>query len=118
MRFVKATMKIDIVEFALLLLCPIGLMLTTYTLDRASRSSMSKAARNERRKITATLLNSLSIALFGAAFVGGFFQSDFFVPIAITSTRTLSASVAIWLAAGFGVAAHIGARAALIGMED
>lgn len=111
-------MKIDVVEFVLLFLCPIGSILAAYALDRASRRTLSKAARNERRKITATLLNSLSIALFGAAVVGGFLQSDFFVPIAVTSTRTLSAGVAIWLAAGFGLAAHIWARAALAGMED
>ena len=111
-------MKVDVVEFALLLLCPIGLILSAYALDRASGNGMSKAARNERRKITATLLNSLSIALFGAALVGGFLQSDFFVPIAITSTRTLSAGVAIWLAAAFGLAAHLWARAVLTRMED
>lgn len=111
-------MKVDIVQFALLLLCPLALILTAYGLDRAFRSGMSKAARNERCKITAALLNSLSIALFGAALVGGFLQSDFFVPIAVTSTRTLSAGVAIWLAAGFGLAAHLWARAALTGMED
>lgn len=111
-------MKVDVVEFALLLLSPLGLTASAYVLDRACSSTLSKAARNERRKITATLLNSLSVALFGAALVGGFLQSDFFVPIAVTSTRTLSAGVAIWLAAGFGLAAHLWARAALTGMED
>ncbi|MDF2599789.1 MAG: hypothetical protein K0Q54_2612 [Methylobacterium brachiatum] len=111
-------MKIDVVEFALLVLSPVGLIASAYIFDQLTRGGMSKAARNERRKITATLLNSLSIALFGAALVGGYLQSDFFVPIAVTSTRTLSAGVAIWLAAGFGLAAHIWARAALTGMED
>jgi len=110
--------KIDAVEFALLILAPIGLVVSAYVFDRVARGGLSKAARNERRKITATLLNSLSIGLFGAALVGGFRQSDFFVPIDVTSTRSLSAGVAIWLAAGFGLAAHIWARGAPTGMED
>ena len=79
---------------------------------------MGKAARNERRKITGGLLNTLSAALFAAALVGGFLQSDFFTPISVTTTRGLSAGVAIWLALVFGTTAHIAARTALASIED
>jgi TRAP-type C4-dicarboxylate transport system permease small subunit len=94
------------------------LLLFVFPLDRIAASELSKAARNERRKLTASLVNSISVALFGAAIVGGYLQSNFFTPIHITTTQDLSKGVSIWLAVAFGAVLHIAARSLVARMED
>lgn len=99
-------MKIDVGMLVALLISPVVVLLSCFVADRAFATSLSKAAHNERRKLTANLFNGISVALFGTAIVGGYLQLDFFDPIHVATTQDLSNGVAICLALGSPISSH------------
>lgn len=72
----------------------------------------NKTVRNERRKLTATFMNGIAIALFA---VGGLAQvASMTTTGRVSGPATFLAAVCILVS----VALHLAARASLGGMED
>jgi hypothetical protein len=101
-----------------LILGPLCLVVFLAWADRGLVGLRGKSARNERRRTTATFLNSLSITFVIAGLANSFLANDFFALIVFKAGTGFDRVVATWAAVLIGLVLHVLARMALNGTED
>ena len=108
---------VSIWDFALMTVGPLIILISAVVQSEFRAARIGKAARNERRKISATYLNGLALAFFIGGAVSLFFSADLFTPIQM-SYEVLNRGVAIFFGLCMSAFFHFSARLLLNRIED
>lgn len=108
---------VSIWDFALMTLGPLVVLVSAYIQSEVKPKNIGKAARNERRKITASYFNGIALALFVASSVSLFFSADLFATIS-PSYEMFNRTVATVFGLSMSLFFHFAARLLLIRLED